>query len=314
MLRILFSARVVVLHLLAVGALVVCGLLGRWQLGVFEESGRPQSLLDPAPVAVATLTAPGEHLTADKVSRRVTAEGTFDASKQLLVAERDGGLWLLAPLDLGDGTSIPVVRGWVATAGDPAVTAPSGGRVTVTGRLQPSEATDSVQRRVRQLPPGQVLTVSSAELINVWRGTRLRDGFLVAATQSPAPQVAARPVSVPPPTERGGLTWRNLAYAAQWWIFGLFAVFMWWHFVRDALRGRTRERDSDAPSASGPGPDPGPEPGPDLDPGPGAALGDAGPGTGAESKIAAESKTGTEFESGPGTEPETPALPARTAP
>ncbi|MGJ6963389.1 SURF1 family protein [Streptosporangium sp. G11] len=275
MLRILFSARVVVLHLLAVGALVVCGLLGRWQLGVFEESGTPQSLLDPAPVAVATLTAPGEHMTADAVSRRVTAEGTFDVSKQLLVAERDGGLWLLAPLDLGDGTSIPVVRGWVATAGDPAVTAPAEGRVTLSGRLQPSEATNSVQRRIRQLPPGQVLTVSSAELINLWRGTKLRDGFVVAAEQSPAPAVAARPVSVPPPTEPGGLTWRNLAYAAQWWIFGLFAVFMWWHFVRDALHGRTRKRDSDADSAS--------------DPAPGDAAGS-------------------------GAEPETPALPARTAP
>ncbi|MFF3442858.1 SURF1 family cytochrome oxidase biogenesis protein [Streptosporangium sp. NPDC002721] len=283
MLRILFSARVVALHLLAVGALVVCGLLGRWQLGVFEESGRPQSLLDPAPVAVATLTEPGKHLTTDKASRRVTAEGTFDASKQLLVAERDGGLWLLAPLDLGDGTSIPVVRGWVATAGDPAVTAPVGGRVTVSGRLQPSEATDSVQRRTRQLPPGQVLTVSSAELINVWRGTRLRDGFVVAATQSPAPEAAARPVSVPPPTEPGGLTWRNLAYAAQWWIFGLFAVFMWWHFVRDALRGGTRKRDAGtSPGASGAS---------GVDP-------DAVPDSGA----------------GPEAEPETPALPARTAP
>ncbi|MFB9675437.1 SURF1 family protein [Streptosporangium vulgare] len=293
MLRTLFSARVVVLHLLAVGALVVCGLLGRWQLGVFEESGKPQSLLDPPPVAVATLTAPGEHLTADKVSRRVTAEGTFDVSKQLLVAERDGGLWLLAPLDLGDGTSIPVVRGWVATAGDPAVTAPAEGRVTVSGRLRPSEATDSVQRRVRQLPPGQVLTVSSAELINVWRGTRLRDGFLVATAQSPAPAVAARPVSVSPPTEPGGLTWRNLAYAAQWWIFGLFAVFMWWHFVRDALRGRTR-RDPDAPSPAGStlgDPDAPSSAGPD-----GPTSGDAAPGA------------------GPGAEPETSALPARTAP
>ncbi|GAA4193268.1 SURF1 family protein [Streptosporangium oxazolinicum] len=259
MLRILFSARVVVLHLLAVGALVVCGLLGRWQLGVFEDSGRPHSLLDPAPVAVTTLTAPGKHLTADAVSRRVTAEGTFDASKRLLVAERDGGLWLLSPLDLGDGTSIPVVRGWVATAGDPAVTAPAEGRVVLSGRLQASEATDSVQRRTRQLPPGQVLTVSSAELINLWRGTKLRDGFMVAATQSPAPEVAARPVSVPPPTEPGGLTWRNLAYAAQWWIFGLFAVFMWWHFVRDALRGRTRERDAADAADSDPAPSPTPE-------------------------------------------------------
>ncbi|MBB2909845.1 cytochrome oxidase assembly protein ShyY1 [Streptosporangium becharense] len=249
MLRILFSPRLVALHLLAIGALVVCGLLGRWQLGVFEESGRPHAVLDPAPVAVSTLSQPGRHLTADAVSRQVTAEGTFDAAKQLLVAERDGGLWLLTPLDLGDGTQIPVVRGWVPAAGDPATAVPEG-RVTVTGRLRPSESTDSVQRRVRQLPPGQVLTVSSAELINLWPGTKLRNGFVVATAQSPAPVVAARPVNVSPPTESGVLTWRNLAYAAQWWIFGLFAVFMWWHFVRDALRGRAQERDPDPEPAA----------------------------------------------------------------
>ncbi len=241
MLRILFSPRVLVLHLLAIGALVACGLLGRWQLGVFEDSGKPHAARDPAPVAVATLTQPGKHLTGDAVGRQVTAEGTYDPSRQLLVAGRDEGLWLLTPLDLGDGTSIPVVRGWVPRADDPAAAVP-GGRVALTGRLQPSEATDSVRRGADRLPPGQVLTVSSAELVNLWRGVKLRDGFVVAATQTPPPAVAARPVNVPAPTEAGGLTWRNLAYAAQWWIFGLFAVFMWWHFVRDVLRARTAER------------------------------------------------------------------------
>ncbi|MDP9862596.1 MULTISPECIES: SURF1 family protein [Streptosporangium] len=253
MLRILFSPRVLALHLLAIGALVVCGLLGRWQLGVFEDSGKPHATRDPAPVAVGTLTQPGRHMTSEAVSRRVTAEGTYDRSRQLLVAERDGGLWLLAPLDLGDGTSIPVVRGWVPRADDPAAAVPEG-RVTVTGRLQPSEATDSVQRRTRRLPQGQVLTVSSAELVNLWQGAKLRDGFVVAATQSPPPAVAAKPVSVSPPTEAGGLTWRNLAYAAQWWIFGLFAVFMWWHFVRDILRGRTAEQGQDQEQKPGPEP------------------------------------------------------------
>ncbi|WP_433252790.1 SURF1 family protein [Streptosporangium sp. CA-135522] len=251
MLRILFSPRVLALHLLAIGALVACGLLGRWQLGVFEDSGRPHATRDPAPVAVGDLTRPGRHMTSEAAGRRVTAEGTFDPSRQVLVAERDGGLWLLASLDLGDGTSIPIVRGWVSRADDPAVAVPAG-KVTVTGRLQPSEATDSVRRRARQLPQGQVLTVSSAELINVWRGAKLRDGFVVATTQSPPPAVAAKPVNAPPPTEAGGLTWRNLAYAAQWWIFGLFAVFMWWHFVRDILRGRAAEREQEHK----PGPEP----------------------------------------------------------
>jgi cytochrome oxidase assembly protein ShyY1 len=244
MFRILFSPRVVALHLLAIGALVACGLLGRWQLGVFEDSGKPLAVSDPAPVAVGTLTQAGRQMTTDAVNRQVTAEGTFDASKQLLVAERDEGLWLLVPLDLGDGTSIPIVRGWVAAAGDPAIAAVPAGKVTVTGRLQPSETLDSVARRPRQLPPGQVMTVSSAELINVWKGVKLRNGFVVASGESPTPAVAAKPVNMPPPTELGGFTWRNLAYAAQWWIFGLFAVFMWWHFVRDALRGPTTEQES----------------------------------------------------------------------
>ncbi|MER7206841.1 SURF1 family protein [Streptosporangium sp. NPDC000239] len=252
MLRTLFSPRALVLHLLAIGALVVCGLLGRWQLGVFEDSGRPQAAQDPAPVAVATLTQPGRHMTSEAVSRRVTASGTYDASRQLLVAGRDGGAWLLTPLDLGDGTSVPVVRGWVPGATDPAAGAgavPSG-TVTVTGRLKPSEATDSVRRGGERLPEGQVLTVSSAELVNLWRGVRLRDGFVIATAHSPAPAVAVKPVAVAPPTEPGGFSWRNLAYAAQWWIFGLFAVFMWWHFLRDMVRSRTAEREQEPEPAA----------------------------------------------------------------
>ncbi|MFC4058174.1 SURF1 family protein [Planomonospora corallina] len=264
MLRILLSPRVMVLHLLAIGALAVCGLLGRWQLGVFEDSGRPQAARDPAPVAVGTLTRPGEHLTSDLVGRRVSAEGVYDASRQLLVPGRDEGLWIVTALDLGDGTAIPVVRGAVSAPGDPATAVPEG-KVAVTGRLRASEGTDSVPRRVRQLPEGQVLTVSSAELINLWQGVRLRDGYVVATSQSPAPAVAPEPVAAPAPTESGVLTWRNLAYAGQWWIFGLFAVFMWWHFVRDAVRS------GKAASAAGaePGGEPGGEPGPDAGPGPG---------------------------------------------
>ncbi|WP_449061056.1 SURF1 family protein [Planomonospora algeriensis] len=217
------------------------------------------------------------------IGRQVMAEGTFDASRQLLVAQRDEGLWVLTPLDLGDGTVIPVVRGRVPAAGDPATAVPQG-KVTVTGRLQASEPTDSVQRRTRQLPQGQVLTVSSAELVNLWRGVRLRDGFVIATAQSPAPPVAAEPVHAPAPTQEGVLTWRNLAYAAQWWIFGLFAVFMWWHFVRDALRGgRGAPEPGNGPD---PGTDPGAEPDPAPDPAPESASG-AGSGAGPESRPAA---------------------------
>ncbi|MBP2705902.1 SURF1 family protein [Microbispora sp. RL4-1S] len=256
MLRTLFAPRLVALHLLVIGVLVSFTLLGRWQLGVFESSGKPRLLADPAPVAVATLAQVGRHLDVGAMSRKVTADGVFDASRQLLVAGRAAdagspegtGFWLLTPLRLADGTVIPVVRGWVASPADPAAAVPDGS-VTVTGRLEASEQGDDVARR-GPLPDGQVATVSTAQLINLWPDTRVRDGFVVASTQ--APPSAATPVTVPPPTEGVGFNWRNLAYAAQWWIFAAFAVVMWFHFVRESVR-RDRAGD-DADDADDPEP------------------------------------------------------------
>ena len=45
-----------------------------------------------------------------------------------------------------------------------------------------------------------------------------------------------------PPTAPGaGLNIQNLAYAAQWWIFGAFAVILWLRLVRDEARGSGTE-------------------------------------------------------------------------
>ncbi|RCG31012.1 SURF1 family protein [Sphaerisporangium album] len=290
MLRTLFSPRLVGLHLVTIGVLISFTLLGRWQLGVFEESGRPHAVGDPAPVALSTLVQADRRVPAEALSRRVTAEGTFDASRQLLVAERaptvetgggadrNAGYWLLTPLRLADGRLVPIVRGWVASATDPAVAVPQG-TVRVAGRVQPSEPSDFAKRRTAPLPQGQVATVSTAELINVWSGVRLQDGFVVATEQviptgtaqdataraqngaagngavrsgtppsASARGQAVRLVDVPGPMVSGGFTWRNLAYAAQWWIFAAFAVFMWFHFVRDAVRA-DRETEDESPAA-----------------------------------------------------------------
>ncbi|WP_219472351.1 SURF1 family protein [Nonomuraea rhizosphaerae] len=243
MLRTLFSPRIVGLHLLTIGVLVAFILLGRWQLGVFEESGRPHAAVDPAPVPVATLSQVGAQLTGEAVSRRVSAQGVYDSSRQLLVADRQPdvdapggrasrgeGYWVLTPLKLDDGTLMPVVRGWTAEPAEP-VAAPEG-RVEVAGRLRPQESSDSVQRRTESLPEGQVLTVSTGELINLWSGQKVRNGYVVAQP----PSGALTQVKVSAPVVGGELTWRNLAYAANWWIFAGFAVFMWYHFVRDAVR------------------------------------------------------------------------------
>lgn len=244
MLRTLLAPRMLGLHLLTIGVLVAFILLGRWQLGVFQDSGKPQVAGDPAAVAVSELAPAGAQIPGESVGRRVTAEGVYDASRQLLVvdrrpdvdapggnADRGRGYWVLTPLRLDDGTLIPVVRGWTDDPGDPAAVVPEG-RVTVTGRLRPQQGTDSVQRRAEGLPAGQVQTVSTGELLNLWSGDKVRAGYVVA--EPPSGSLAA--VKVPPPVVGGTLTWRNLAYAANWWIFAGFAVFMWFHFVRDGVR------------------------------------------------------------------------------
>jgi cytochrome oxidase assembly protein ShyY1 len=239
------------LHLLTIGVLIAFILLGRWQLGVFQDSGKPRAAADPVPVAASTLAPVGAQMSGEAVGRRVTAEGVYDADRQLLVADRradvdapggkasqDRGYWVLTPLRLDDGTLMPVVRGWVAKNDDPAVAAVPQGRVAVAGRLRPQQGTDSVQRRTEGLPAGQVQTVSTGELINLWTGQKVRTGYVVAQP----PSGSLTQVKVTPPAMEGTLTWRNLAYAANWWIFAGFAVFMWFHFVRDAVRS-DRERD-----------------------------------------------------------------------
>ncbi|MBB6350875.1 SURF1 family protein [Nonomuraea muscovyensis] len=252
MMRTLLSPRMLGLHLLTIGVVIAFILLGRWQLGVFQDSGKPQATSDPAPVAVTTLAPVGGRMDGGAVGRQVTAEGVYDAQRQLLVADRvpdvdepggnvarDKGYWVLTPLRLDDGTLMPVVRGWVADAGDPAAVVPEG-RVGVSGRLRPQQGTDSVQRRAEGLPEGQVQTVSTGELVNLWSGEKVRTGFLVAQP----PSGGLTQVKVSPPVVGGTLTWRNLAYAANWWIFAGFAVFMWFHFVRDGVRGDRDRRNS----------------------------------------------------------------------
>ncbi|MFI6811206.1 SURF1 family protein [Nonomuraea sp. NPDC050328] len=236
MLRTLLSPRLWGLHLVVIGAVAAFILLGRWQLGVFEESGRPHASADPAPVAVEELVKAGA--TFSEPGRRVVASGAYDAGRQLLVpdrkpdvdavggrAARGAGFWVVTPLRLADGSLVPVVRSWVA---QPAAAPPvPAGPVKVEGRTRPPEPTDSVQRTASSLPAGQVSTVTPAELINLWPGESVRNGFVVAADSG---------IKIPSPQVGGSVTWRNLAYALNWWIFAVFAVFMWVHYVREAVR------------------------------------------------------------------------------
>jgi len=72
-------------------------------------------------------------------------------------------------------------------------------------------------------------------LVNRWPGV-MYNAFVFATAEQPDLTSVASPavVRVPPPAPASGaLSWRNAAYALQWWVFALFAAWMWWKMVRD---------------------------------------------------------------------------------
>ena len=47
------------------------------------------------------------------------------------------------------------------------------------------------------------------------------------------------------PTVSAVTSLRNLLYAGQWWIFGGFAVYVWWRWCRDTVEALERGRDAE---------------------------------------------------------------------
>jgi cytochrome oxidase assembly protein ShyY1 len=235
-------------------AIVISGvfvLLSQWQFG--------QSTKSDAPVAAATeelkpLTAvlkPADFFPGSAADQKVSATGSYDAQKQVLVPGRlhggEKGYWIVsafavadAPVLAGAGASpqtwIPVARGWVA---DPAeVVAPPSGTIELTGRLIPSESplpnTDA--------GPGRATAVSVAELINIWEISSY-PGFIAADTEmagaanvSAAAGGALKPLNIGPQPAGQKVNFLNVFYAVEWVVFAGFALFIWWRLVKDDYR------------------------------------------------------------------------------
>jgi surfeit locus 1 family protein len=98
------------------------------------------------------------------------------------------------------------------------------GPVTETGVLQPGEEGSTTVDADRVVD-----AVRIPALVNAVDGD-LYSAFLVSTGAGAA---GLRPVT-PPATEPGwSVGMRNLAYALQWWLFGAFAVFLWWRICAD---------------------------------------------------------------------------------
>jgi cytochrome oxidase assembly protein ShyY1 len=251
-------------------AIVVSGvfvLLSQWQFG---RSTSPETPVNPDTENVRPLTGilePGEFFHGSDADQMVSATGTYDPAKQVLVPGRlhDGktGFWVVsafavdgAPALTGRAASpqtwIPVARGWVADAAD--APAPPSGRVELTGRLLPSEAPVSG----KAAGPGEATAVSVAELINYWEissypgfvsaTAEVAGGADVSAAAAPG-KLLPLDIGPQPPAQR--INWLNLFYSLEWVVFAGFAFFIWWRLVKDDYHRDLEEAHEEAdPSAT----------------------------------------------------------------
>jgi surfeit locus 1 family protein len=229
--------------------LVLCATfvwLGRWQLGVAESSAHRDAVEQAraqAPAELVTLLQPHAPFRGDLSSRPFTARGHYVADGELLVPARrlDGraGLWVLTPFVVDrSAATLPVVRGFVTDAGS--VPSPPEGTVTISGGLAPGESPSP-----DPVPSRQIGSVDLSQLVNTWPG-ELYNAFGFVESEDPAD--AARPTRVPTPIGETDLQWRNAAYAVQWWIFALFALWMYGRMLRDETRRAQAQRETDAPA------------------------------------------------------------------
>lgn len=229
------------LTLALLGALLFIRL-GAWQLdraairGVSEAEQITAERIAAAPVPLEDAIQLGEVFMSDHQLVKVEAAGEWGESAVVRGRQVDGETATLriAELRLESGAMIPVVLGWVPDA-DASVAAgvPPEGEGSVVGYLSASE--DS---RPGTYPDGEVGSVSTAELANTWGGPTYT-GFIVAEDGAPWSVN-----TMPPPSysQEQGMNLQSLAYAAEWFIFGGFALFLWARWVRDdAVRERERQ-------------------------------------------------------------------------
>jgi cytochrome oxidase assembly protein ShyY1 len=227
--RFLLTPRWCGINLFALLAVPVCLFMGSWQLGRFEarvetHQQRRHTAAEAAPAAASPIRRllPVTQATSGRPAK---ATGHYDTRHTFLVPDRtvDGrhGFYALALLRTDSGRTLPVVRGWLPGAPDPArVPRLPEGEVTVRGAL----------------PRGQVGVISAATLVNLVPYD-VYDAFVTV--QKPDKPLTAVPPVAPQNSGLDMKAFQNLGYTAEWFVFAGFVVFMWFRlFRRDAEAAR----------------------------------------------------------------------------
>ena len=243
-LRLLARPRWIALSLLVVALIVMCLELGLWQLRRLDDRREFN-----AAVTASTTAAPIaiEQLPSDEAAEWtvVRAAGRYDAEDELLVRNRTldstNGFYVVTPLVTDDDSRLLVLRGWVPAGNtareSPDVPAPPAGEVSVSGRLRMSE---TVRRALAAEIPGQV-TALDTQAIGDLLGVSVYEQYVELFDQDPPAGDVPRPLPAPEVSDGP-----HLAYAVQWFAFGVIAVGGWVALLR---RERKDERANEEAAA-----------------------------------------------------------------
>jgi cytochrome oxidase assembly protein ShyY1 len=225
--RFLMSRQWVILALITLLLIPTMIRLGIWQMHRYEmRSARNQlvtNALHAKPVPVETISTPGHAVTRTEKYRTVTATGTFETSKEVVVRRRTNdddevGFHVLTPFVLTDGKVVLINRGWIPANGAqtafPRIPAPPSGRTTITGRLMADETTAaSGIKDIKGLPDRQIMLINSEE-----QAKRLHAQVLGGYVEQTAPQAkGGTPEQISDPGKEDAPL--NYAYMIQWWLF-----------------------------------------------------------------------------------------------
>lgn len=243
-----FTTRLITTHALGMLSVLICLMLANWQ---WERAQVYVAKNSPVQKSFSELSPLRDYLPISSVGVPTKVSGTWQPSERIVLpgriangpgmvttipeqevaAELVGaiGSWILDILELADGSSLGVVRGFTENA--QLVPLATGSQI-ISGVMQPSED-------VPGLELGNGIIRLTTNMIVENSRTIAHDGYLVADSNSPG-LIAVQPIFNEPPVQ--GLNWRNVAYTFNWIFFAVIVGLMWVRVAKDELQVAQLER------------------------------------------------------------------------
>lgn len=236
------TPRLFAIHVLGAAAVAACLILAMWQ---WDRAHVQQSTTSTEVKEFAELSPLRDYLPAASVAVPTSVTGTWQPDERIVMADRvsDGpamvnpdpalevikewatpiGFWVVDIMELDDGSSLGVVRGFTTAIDDlPLVQ----GVETVSGVMQPSEDVPGL-KLVNGIKP-----LTTAMIVENSR-TIAHDGYLVSTSEFTDLELVT-PIFAEPISR--GLNWRNVTYTFNWVLFAVIVGLMWVRVARDEIQ------------------------------------------------------------------------------